>query len=386
MFPIRDKRERVVGFGGRVLDDSLPKYLNSPETAVFSKGREAYGLYEFLEKKSKSKRILVVEGYMDVIALAQHGIHYAVATLGTAASKTHLDFLFRYCSEVVFCFDGDKAGQQAAWRAMDIAFASIKEGRSVRVMLLPEGQDPDTMIREEGKEAFASRVEHAKTLSEYFFERLVRENDLVSMEGRARLVEQATPYLDKLVAGVFKTMMLAQLKKMSGLASLDVSKNTATLNGKREQSNQKIAGGREKGRLSTARVVIALLLQNPELARVVEHKAIDWQDVVFSGADVFKSVLSAILEQGLSNTAVLMESFRSSEQENVVRTLACLDLMTADDEIEIVFSDALDKLLLRSKKEKQARMLSNVKLKDLSKEEREVYKKMLTESQSNNKK
>jgi len=143
MFPIRDKRARIIGFGGRVLDDSLPKYLNSPETPLFHKGKEVYGLYELLEKNSKPQRILIVEGYMDVIALAQFGIHYAVAALGTSASQAHMDLLFRFSSELVFCFDGDKAGREAAWRAMEAAFSSLKDGRQIRIMLLPQNHDPD---------------------------------------------------------------------------------------------------------------------------------------------------------------------------------------------------------------------------------------------------
>ncbi|MFZ2170476.1 MAG: DNA primase, partial [Methylococcaceae bacterium] len=146
MFPIRDKRARIIGFGGRVLDDSLPKYLNSPETPLFHKGKEVYGLYELLEKNSKPQRILIVEGYMDVIALAQFGIHYAVATLGTAASQAHLDLLFRFSSELVFCFDGDQAGRNAAWRAIASVFPSLKGGRSCRIMLLPQNHDPDSLV------------------------------------------------------------------------------------------------------------------------------------------------------------------------------------------------------------------------------------------------
>ena len=150
MFPIRDKRARIIGFGGRVLDDSLPKYLNSPETSLFHKGKEVYGLYELLKKNPKPQRILIVEGYMDVIALAQFGIDYAVAALGTAASQAHLDLLFRFSSELVFCFDGDRAGREAAWRVMESAFSTLKDGRSCRIMMLPQSHDPDSLVREEG--------------------------------------------------------------------------------------------------------------------------------------------------------------------------------------------------------------------------------------------
>ena len=170
MFPIRDKRKRVIGFGGRVLDDSLPKYLNSPETAIFSKGRELYGLGELLQKHSRPNCILIVEGYMDVIALAQYGIENVVATLGTATSKSQVDMLFRYSSELVFCFDGDNAGRKAAWKAAEVALSCLRDGRQVKIMLLPQGHDPDSLVREEGMAGFQARVAGAQVLSDYFFE------------------------------------------------------------------------------------------------------------------------------------------------------------------------------------------------------------------------
>ncbi|MDZ4153565.1 DNA primase, partial [Methylicorpusculum sp.] len=169
IFPIRDKRGRTIGFGGRVLDDSLPKYLNSPETPLFHKGREVYGLYELLQKQPKPQRILIVEGYMDVVALAEFGFYSAVATLGTATSQAHIDLLFRFASELVFCFDGDSAGQKAADRAMEQSFSSLRDGRQVRVMLLPQSHDPDSLVREIGVDGFVKSIESSETLSDYFF-------------------------------------------------------------------------------------------------------------------------------------------------------------------------------------------------------------------------
>ena len=227
MFPIRDKRARIIGFGGRVLDDSLPKYLNSPETSLFHKGKEVYGLYELLKKNSKPQRILIVEGYMDVIALAQFGIDYAVAALGTATSQAHLDLLFRFSSELVLCFDGDKAGREAAWRAMEPAFSSLKNGRSCRIMLLPQGHDPDSLIREEGLDKFTERIQTAQALSDYFFEHVSAGLNLSEMEGRAQLIGKAKPYLEKLPDGVFREMMFARLKELSRSATLNALDNSA---------------------------------------------------------------------------------------------------------------------------------------------------------------
>ena len=340
MFPIRDKRARIIGFGGRVLDDSLPKYLNSPETSLFHKGKEVYGLYELLEKNSKPQRILIVEGYMDVIALAQYGINYAVAALGTATSQAHLDLLFRFSSELVFCFDGDRAGREAAWRVMESAFSSLKDGRSCRIMLLPQSHDPDSLIRDEGLDKFTERVQTAQALSDYFFEQVSGELNLSEMEGRAQLIGKAKPYLEKLPEGVFKEMMLARLKELSGIRTLNIldSVVTATLHPKR-QPQQAL------NRLSSVRVAISLLLQNPRLADNVEQKDIDWSGLEFRGIELFKNVLQVILEKKTVNTAVLIEYYRNTAEEKSVKALALLDLNVSEDKIEGFFSDALDSLL-----------------------------------------
>lgn len=372
MFPIRDRRGRIVGFGGRVLDDSLPKYLNSPETSLFHKGREVYGLYELLKKNSKPERILIVEGYMDVIALAQFGINYAVAALGTAASQAHFDLLFRFSSELVFCFDGDKAGRQAAWRAMELAFSSLRDGRLIRIMLLPQGQDPDSLIRLEGVDKFSERVQMAATLSDYFFGHFSEELNLSEMEGRAQLVGKAKPYLEKLPEGVFREMMFARLKQLSGFLALDVSTNATTLRPAKENNKRQ-----ERGRLSLARVAIALLIQNPRLAEVVEQRKIDWCGLEFSGIDLFKSVLRMILDKQPANAAVLVESYRGAAEEKSVKALAFLDLLVPDEGVETVFCDALDRLLDQARKASIDRLLAKAKVNGLNAQEKEVLRKML---------
>jgi DNA primase len=372
MFPIRDRRGRIVGFGGRVLDDSLPKYLNSPETSLFHKSREVYGLYELLKKNSKPERILIVEGYMDVIALAQFGINYAVAALGTAASQAHFDLLFRFSSELVFCFDGDKAGRQAAWRAMEPAFSSLRDGRLIRIMLLPQGQDPDSLIRLEGVDKFSERVQMAATLSDYFFGHFAEELNLSEMEGRAQLVGKAKPYLERLPEGVFREMMFARLKQLSGFSALDVSINATTLRPAKENNKRQ-----ERGRLSLARVAIALLIQNPRLAEVVEQREIDWCGLEFSGIDLFKSVLRMILDKQPANAAVLVESYRGAAEEKSVKALAFLDLLVPDEGVETVFCDALDRLLDQTRKASIDRLLAKAKVNGLNAQEKEVLRKML---------
>jgi DNA primase len=217
MFPIQDQRGRVIAFGGRVLGDDKPKYLNSPETPVFQKSRELYGLWQARKHPRRLERIVVVEGYMDVIALAQHGIHYAVATLGTSTSETHLERLFRIVPEVVFCFDGDDAGRKAAFRGLEATLPAMQDGRQAKFLFLPEGEDPDTVVRAKGKAFLENLFDHADPLETFLFKHLAEGLDLESMDGRARFSKLAAPHLHRLPEGVFKTLMYQALAEKTGI-------------------------------------------------------------------------------------------------------------------------------------------------------------------------
>ncbi|WP_075185060.1 DNA primase [Teredinibacter haidensis] len=227
MFPIRDTRGRAIGFGGRVLDDSKPKYLNSPETDVFHKGRELYGLYEARQASRNLEQLLVVEGYMDVIALAQYGINNAVATLGTACGEDHLRLAFRYVQEVVFCFDGDNAGRTAAKRALMNSISSMEDGRQIRFLFLPEGQDPDTMVRQIGAERFLEQVKAGIPLEDFLFDAAAEGIDIHTMDGRARFTKVAAPLLNKIPQGVYRELMFTNLAKRTGLSSSAIMELTA---------------------------------------------------------------------------------------------------------------------------------------------------------------
>ena len=224
MFPIRDSRGRVIAFGGRVLGDDKPKYLNSPETPVFHKGQELYGLFEARKFNRSLDEIIVVEGYMDVIALAQQGLRNAVATLGTATSEEHLKRLFRVVPNVLFCFDGDQAGRNAAWRALEATLSSLQDGRRARFLFLPEGEDPDTLVRSEGTDAFKARInQHAQPLADYFFEQLTKEADPRSLEGKAHMATLAAPLIDKVPGANLRILMRQRLTEITGLNSETVS-------------------------------------------------------------------------------------------------------------------------------------------------------------------
>ncbi|MGK2915359.1 MAG: DNA primase [Porticoccaceae bacterium] len=217
LFPIRDTRGRTIGFGGRVLGDDKPKYLNSPETPLFHKGRELYGLYEARLRLREIPSLLVVEGYMDVIALAQHGVYNAVATLGTAATADHLTKLYRYSSEVVFCFDGDTAGRQAAKRALETCLPLMTDGRSAKFLFLPDGEDPDTLVRKIGADGFRALVRDAMPLSQFLFEQAAEGLNLETPDHRARLCQRMTPLIKRIPAGVFHQLMIGQLAERTGI-------------------------------------------------------------------------------------------------------------------------------------------------------------------------
>lgn len=218
MFPIRDQRGRVIAFGGRVFGDEKPKYLNSPETPVFQKSKELYGLYEAKQQNRQLDSLLVVEGYMDVIALAQHGITHAVATLGTSVTTEHVHKLFKQTNEIVFCFDGDDAGKKAAWRALENSFSNMEDGYSAKFLFLPQGEDPDTVIRSEGAKRFQERIaRQSLTLTEYFFQQLESQVELHSLEGRAKLAKLASPYLNNLKPSTFKQLINNHLEELTGV-------------------------------------------------------------------------------------------------------------------------------------------------------------------------
>ena len=217
MFPIRNRKGQVIGFGGRVLGDELPKYINSPETTVFHKGRELYGFYEARKNTQKLERIIVVEGYMDVIALAQFDISYAVATLGTATTQEHIKQLFRAVPEIIFCFDGDRAGREAAWRALENAMPVMQDGKEIRFLFLPDGEDPDTQVRKIGKEAFEENYQKATSLNAYFIENLHERFNTSSDEGKARFIAEASKLLQLMPDTLIKDQLITHLARHTSI-------------------------------------------------------------------------------------------------------------------------------------------------------------------------
>ncbi len=321
-FPIHDRRGRTIGFGGRVLDNGTPKYMNSPESAVFHKGQELYGLHEARKTVRKLEHILVVEGYMDVVALAQFDINYAVATLGTATTPEHLERLFRTVPEVVFCFDGDRAGREAAWRALENTLPVLADGREARFLFLPEGEDPDSLVRKIGKDAFEQRIASATHLSDFFFERLSAQLDIDSIDGRARLVNLASPLLARMPDGMFRQLMTERLAELAG-TSVNALAGRLNLPCDAADDPQPLPAQPVSavGGTSPVREAISILLYQPALAR--EIGKLPFQEPVdVPGVSLLEELLELLQRQPLTSTGAILEHWRGREETRHLAKLA----------------------------------------------------------------
>ena len=351
MFPIRDRRGRVVGFGGRVMGDDTPKYLNSPETPTFKKHREVYGLYELLSTRNKPERIVVVEGYMDVIALAQHGVTYAIATLGTATSSDHAELLFRYAPELVFCFDGDNAGRKAAWKALEASLPALRDGLSLRFYMLSKEHDPDTQVRfpdllhKDGKEGFERRLDMATPLSDYFFDHLSENLDLGSIEGRAALFQRANPLLGKLPAGVIREQMQARLSHLTGHGK--VTPGYA----KPRRTNPAIQqAAAERAKPSNLRIILALLIQNPEFFALVDAEARSELERDEKAGPLAGKLFAILHERPDIRCGGIPEHFRGEAEYGLVLKLSVLEIPLSANDARTEFLVTLDKFVSQAKK------------------------------------
>ena len=344
IFPIRDRRGRAVGFGGRVLDDGQPKYLNSPETPVFHKGKQLYGLYEVLKSGGRPERLLVVEGYMDVVALAQYGIRNAVAALGTASTTNQIQRLFRTVGEVAFCFDGDRAGRQAAWRAMENALPVLGPPHQARFLFLPDGHDPDSLVREEGPEAFARRMEQALPMLEYVFQVLEREEDLATVEGRARLAERARPLIASVQDGVLRDLMTQRLAESIHMDRDRLERRLAPKTIPKPTRSTTAPAARIDPSRSPVRMIIALLLTRPRLAETGPEAA-ELAQIRRKGADLMCELLEICRANPDLNTASLLERFRDHPAHAALERLAAWDLgFTEDAQFQEEYDQTMERL------------------------------------------
>jgi DNA primase len=377
MFPIRDRRGRVIGFGGRVLGDDKPKYLNSPESPVFHKGQELYGLFEARKTERKLERLLVVEGYMDVVALAQFGIGYAVATLGTSTTHEHLERLFRTVPEVVFCFDGDRAGREAAWRALENTLPVLQDGRQARFLFLPEGEDPDSLVRKEGKDAFERRVREAMPLSEYLFEHLAAQVDMGSLDGRARLVDLARPLLRQIPEGVFRQLLGQRLGELSGM---DRTRLDAILRGDAPPpappSRPAPRPRSQDGGPNPVRHAISLLLHQPALGQAVQVPE-GIADDDSPGMDLLRSLLEITRERPHLTTGALLEHWRDTEQGRHLHKLAGTRLQVPEAGMAQELQGALERLTQQYREREAERLLDESRVRTLTSDEKISLQQLL---------
>ncbi|PLW81048.1 DNA primase [Kineobactrum sediminis] len=353
VFPIRDQRGRVVAFGGRVLGDDKPKYLNSPETPIFSKSRELYGLYQARQANRKLERVLVVEGYMDVIALAQHSITNATATLGTATSQTHLQRLYRLTSEVVFCFDGDEAGRKAAFRALEATLPCMEDGRQARFLFLAEGEDPDTLVRKLGPERFRELVTTATPLETFLFDAVAASLDTSTLDGRARLSKLALPYIRQLPEGVFRQLMFRALADKTGLTVAELMQLEApppavtTPREEQQQAPAPTAAPRQRAATSKARLgysnlaqaAIALLLHRPEIAAAADPAPL--AELEGEDIELLRELLTLLQRRPDSNTAMLLGHWYGTPAGELLGRLAGQERLIPSEGIEQQFTDTI---------------------------------------------
>jgi len=377
IFPIRDQRGRVIAFGGRVLGDDKPKYLNSPETDIFHKGRELYGLFEARHFLKQIERIIVVEGYMDVVALAQFGVRNAVATLGTAVTEDHLNQLFRTCSEVIFCFDGDSAGRKAAWRGLENGLPMMQKGRQIRFLFLPDGEDPDTYIRKIGTEAFQNEVEEAQLLSDFLIEQLSSNADLRQIDGQSRFIEQLNPLFQRLPTGTYQELLL---DRIAAKLHIDISRlrQLMGITGNMAQQRQSAQMPRRESRqpMSLVRRLITLLLQYPEFANLVESPG-RLRNVELPGITLLIDLLEYIQQNPqIRTTNILLEHWRHREGGKHLMALNQSDELFSDD-LEMMaskFRGVIGELERTNMQQEHDRLL--VGFNQLSVEERERYQEL----------
>ncbi|MCR9260189.1 MAG: DNA primase [Pseudomonadaceae bacterium] len=332
VFPIRDTRGRVIGFGGRTLAaDDGPKYLNSPETALFQKGQELYGLYEARRALRRIDKLIVVEGYMDVVALAQHGVANAVATLGTASGEAHFHKLYRYTDEVVCCFDGDNAGRQAAWKALENALPTLTEMRQVKLVFLPDGEDPDSLIRAQGKAGFDKFVNNAVPGLEYLFSRLAQGLDLETVDGKAKFGGLIRPYIDKVVSTELKALLQQKVEAQTGFGASTAS----------QPLSRQPARNKPKGLVRLSERLLTLLIKHPGYWSDVP---VENRNMLVEAADdlgMLGEIVTYVNRRADADTEELLVRWSDNERSERLLMLAQTKLELPPDAIKGEFVDGM---------------------------------------------
>jgi DNA primase len=383
MFPIRDARGRTIGFGGRVMGDGEPKYLNSPETVLFHKGRELYGMYEARQALRHIERLVVVEGYMDTVALARNGIDFAVATLGTATTGEHLNRLFRITENAYFAFDGDRAGKKAAWRALENALPQIREGRQIRFVFLPDGHDPDSYVNEKGAAAFVNLMDAGLPLSEFLIQELSSQVDMNSIDGRAKLAEMARPLVASIPTGVYRELLIEGLAEAVGLTGAKLEKMLAA--GQSADDRAKHGGPRTASRRrqsspsggpSVVRRAITLILNHPEAGQELDIEKL--AGIQRAGVDLLAALIETVQSEPNITTAGLLERWRHDEKGRHLGKLAAV-AVPMDDEFDVgaELQECLQQLALAGRKERIEFLIEKQRVTGLGDDEKFELQRLL---------
>jgi DNA primase len=383
MFPIRNRKGQVIGFGGRVMGDDTPKYINSPETQLFHKGNELYGLYEARNATRKLDRVIVVEGYMDVISLAQYGISYAVATLGTATTRQHIEMLYRTVPEIIFCFDGDRAGKEAAWRALENALPVLRDEKEIRFLFLPEGEDPDTLVRRIGQEAFESGYAEASSLSSYFIEGLSSRFNISSNEGKARFLTEAGGLLKQVPESLLKDQLIANLSRLTGVERRSILRGQGAVpEAVRSQPQRSNPGSRRQVQRTPIKYAITLILSQPSLVSLVENP----EQIALSGlpgADLLATLIESIEESPHINAVSLLERWRYTDLEAPLLQLMKLQPGSDDDEVlKQEFQDCLRYIRTQANQRRLENLLHKARNDGLSEQEKNDVNFLLRQNET----
>ena len=343
MFPIRDRQGNVIAFGGRTIVNDSAKYINSPETPIFHKGFQLYGLYEAQEVNRNPEQLIVVEGYMDVVSLAQYGVDYAVAALGTSTSEEHIKLLFRATDSVIFCYDGDNAGRSAAWRALNVLLPCLIDGKEITFAFLPQDEDPDSFVRKVGKDGFEDYVKNSPNLSEFLFDELLKQVDLKTAEGKAKLSSLAIPLLEQVKAKVFRLNLLQKLGRYLGLLDISQIEQLIAANQNKSENKPIEAVSAPQMKLTTMRILIGLLLQYPNMAKMVADINV-MRQVNLAGIDIFIELLELCQQYPNITTAQILTECTSRPFYKQLSRLATWEYHYQDDEIDSIFSHTLKEL------------------------------------------
>ncbi|TLY47732.1 MAG: DNA primase [Gammaproteobacteria bacterium] len=380
LFPIRDRRGRIIGFGGRVLTQQEPKYLNSPETVLFHKSKELYGLYETCQANRQLERILVVEGYMDVLALFQADLPFAVATLGTATSRDQISRLMSYTQEIIFCFDGDIAGKKAAWRVLEQSLDLLTDGYILRFLLLPNAEDPDSLLQKKGRTEFMARLQQAQSLGEFLFSYLLAQVDINQLEGKARLAKLAVPLIEKVAVGIIQYKLFEQLAALVNMDVMTLKKVTVTESHSIKTMQKKIAKPNKNNRSSPMRLAITLLVQFPQIVKSLsEEQCQALSRLELPGSDFLVQLFLLLKQNPELKSAMLLEYWREDEaRHKILKQLINDPLTIPESGVQAEFHDLLKHLKKAAAEGQIDKLLQQGKQSGLNEEQKKhLYHLML---------